>query len=60
MSKNILIVEDNKYTGIDLKNKLESLNYKVIDIVPTEEEGINIAIEKKTRFSFNRSCFKRK
>ncbi|WP_081720005.1 glycosyltransferase [Methanobrevibacter arboriphilus] len=47
MSKNILIVEDDKFTGIDLKNKLESLNYKVIDIVPTGEEGINIAIEKR-------------
>ncbi|MEA4957977.1 hypothetical protein SDC9_21232 [bioreactor metagenome] len=47
MRKSILIVEDDKFTANDLKNKLESIDYKVLKIVSTGDEGIDIAVEKR-------------
>lgn len=39
--KNILIVEDEQVTALDIKLKLESFGYNVIDSVDSGEEAIN-------------------
>ena len=48
MSKEtILIVEDEAITGMGLKKSLTDLGYSVIGIVPTGEQAVEVAIEKK-------------
>ena len=43
----ILIVEDEAITGMGLKKSLTDMGYVVIDIVPTGEQAVEVAIEQK-------------
>ena len=43
----ILIVEDEAVTGMGLKKSLTDMGYVVIDIVPTGEQAVEVAIEQK-------------
>ena len=45
MKNNILIVEDESITALDLKFTLEEVGYNVIDITDNGQDAINIAAE---------------
>ena len=47
VNEKILIVEDEALSAMDLKNKLEDLNYEVIKIVDNGKEAINITRDLK-------------
>jgi len=47
MNKEVLIVEDEYITALDLKLELESLNYIITDTVATGQDAIDTAAEKR-------------
>ena len=48
MNKEVLIVEDEYITALDLKLELESLNYIITDTVATGQDAIDTAAEKRS------------
>ncbi len=45
MSKNIMIVEDEPITALDLKSSLTAMGYTVVAVTPSGEKAINLASE---------------
>lgn len=43
--KKILVVEDESIVAMDIKNRLKSLNYNVVDVVDTGEKAVEKALE---------------
>ncbi|ABZ96228.1 response regulator [Leptospira biflexa] len=44
--KNILIVEDEPFLGLNIKQKIESFGFHVIAVVPSGDEAFQIVSEK--------------
>ncbi len=49
----ILIVEDERIIGLDIKKNLERVGYEIINIVNTGEAAIDLAGAFKTRTGLN-------
>lgn len=46
MKKNILVVEDEPFLGLNIKQKIESFGFNVIAVVPSGDEAFQIVSEK--------------
>ncbi len=49
----ILVVDDDRLVALGIKEKLENLGYKVVEIASTGEEAIQCSSRKKSRCYFN-------
>jgi CheY-like chemotaxis protein len=45
--KSIMVVEDENIIALDIKNRLKNLGFNIIAVVPTGEEAIHLASERK-------------
>jgi len=45
--KNLLIVEDEGVTALEIQNKVEEWGYSVVDVVSSGEEAVKVALDKR-------------